>query len=440
MRRRWSNSRWPPCSVLSTIRVYPAGAIASPYGPLMPAWRSVSTARATTPGYASGSSPSDGVSYGQVSVMPVMPAAAQPWKTARFSIIAICFAARSRSSNSRSSAPRSASSSSARDTVNGTRTSVSGRTRRCRTTAPSPASAREAEARVVVRPRSVAEWRQPCGPATSTWRRAARCVCSRSRASASTSFQPASVIGARPRIRWFMSVLFLEGADAERAVGGVVAEPFVDVLLRVDVADVEVAAAFVLPLELDEPAAELLAQAGVGVAPEVGEAFVLLLGHVLAVGEPGLVHRRVPGGAADGVQGGFVDAVADVDVVADGVERLLLGVVAATQQLGVENFLLGAGVHVEQVGQGLPDLRQVGGGGEVVEPGELAPEPVVVVEDEAGDVGHAAFLPSSGARETRPLWCERPTVRCPEPHYRAGQCIADDPRAPPSLLERCSGH
>jgi hypothetical protein len=74
----------------------------------------------------------DGIAdaFGETSRIPWMPASGQPWNTARFSSRAAAWAARSRSVSSRSGAPRSASSTSRRSTVNGTRTSTRGSTRR----------------------------------------------------------------------------------------------------------------------------------------------------------------------------------------------------------------------------------------------------------------------------------------------------------------------
>ena len=94
---------------------------------------------------------------------------------------------------STSSAPRSASSSSERATVNGARSSTSGSTRRCRGADAVRRGAGE-------RPRSGRGWwpsaPSRAGPAKSTSLRAARAGVSRSRASASSRSQPASVIGA----------------------------------------------------------------------------------------------------------------------------------------------------------------------------------------------------------------------------------------------------
>lgn len=81
-------------------------------------------------------------------------------------------------------------------------------------------------------------------------------------------------------------------------------------------------------------------------------------------------------------------------MIADRVEGLALGVrTAALEQLGIEDLLLDVGVHVELVGERPPHPLQrvpvVGGLGlQVVEPGELLAEPVVVGEDQHGDVGH----------------------------------------------------
>ena len=106
-------------------------------------------------------------------------------------------------SRSTSSAPRSASRSSLRAIANGARSSTTARTRRRAASRP-PAGAAGSS---VVRPRFVAEYSQPCGPAKSTSLRAARAGVSRSRASSSMRVQLASVMGANSRSRWLMTLL-----------------------------------------------------------------------------------------------------------------------------------------------------------------------------------------------------------------------------------------
>ncbi len=75
----------------------------------------------------------------------------------------------------------------------------------------------------------------------------------------------------------------------------------------------------------------------------------------MAVGQPGLVDGVPPLRAADRVPGCLVYPVADVVVVADRIDGLVLGVVTTTQQLRVEDGLLSDCVHVQQCGEGLPD-------------------------------------------------------------------------------------
>ena len=76
------------------------------------------------------------------------------------------------------------------------------------------------------------------------------------------------------------------------------------------------------------------------------------------------------------------DRVPDLVVVVDGVLGVVLVVVDALQQLRVENGFLGAGVHLEAVGELLPPLGQLGGVLERLDLGEGAPKDLVLAEHE----------------------------------------------------------
>ena len=85
--------------------------------------------------------------------------------------------------------------------------------------------------------------------------------------------------------------------------------------------------------------------------------------------------------------------VADVVVIADGVQGLFLGVLAEPQQLRVEDPLLGDRVHVQSGGERLPHPLHRGHVQwiprlQIVQVGELLTEPGVIIEDELGDVRH----------------------------------------------------
>jgi hypothetical protein len=91
-------------------------------------------------------------------------------------------------------------------------------------------------------------------------------------------------------------------------------------------------------------------------------------------------------------------------VVVDRVLRLVLAVLDVLQQGRVELLLLRRGVHLEVGRELAPEL---GGGLRVVaqldEPGEPAAEGLVVVQDQADDVGHRASsgeLMITGMRES----------------------------------------
>src|ERR671917_2392271 len=114
-----------------------------------------------------------------------------------------------------------------------------------------------------------------------------------------------------------------------------------DVSLRVLVSGIQIPGIGVLGLELQELVTQLLANIEGGIPPEIGEGFVLLLGHVIAVGHPGLSNAVPPLRTTDRVSGGLMHAIADVIVVADRIEGLVLGLVTAAQQLRVEDGFLG---------------------------------------------------------------------------------------------------
>jgi len=76
------------------------------------------------------------------------------------------------------------------------------------------------------------------------------------------------------------------------------------------------------------------------------------------------------------------DRVPDLVVVVDGVLGVVLGAVDALQQLRVEDRFLGAGVHLEAVGEPLPPLGELGGVLERLDLGEGAPKDLVLAEHE----------------------------------------------------------
>src|SRR5918998_6061569 len=114
-----------------------------------------------------------------------------------------------------------------------------------------------------------------------------------------------------------------------------------DVSLRVLVSGIQIPGIGVLGLELQELVTQLLANIERGVPPEIGEGFVLLLGHVIAVGHPGLSNAVPPLRTTDGVPGSLLHTIADVIVVPDRIKGLLFGVVTTAQQLWIEDDFLG---------------------------------------------------------------------------------------------------
>ena len=109
----------------------------------------------------------------EASAMPVMPAASQPWNTARFSAAAMLVGGlgeRRRGRRRPRRGRRRAARCGRARTARAARRAAS--TRRCAASTPSAG----ASASAVVRPRFVAEYSQPWGPAKSTSLRAARAV------------------------------------------------------------------------------------------------------------------------------------------------------------------------------------------------------------------------------------------------------------------------
>ena len=99
-------------------------------------------------------------------------------------------------------------------------------------------------------------------------------------------------------------------------------------------------------------------------APEIGEAFALLFGHVVAVLFVGRRHGREPAGAAHRVLRDCSDRVADLVVVPDRVFRLVLrisfsaGAFADAKQGGIEKLFLRFRVDLEERRQPSPDCPE----------------------------------------------------------------------------------
>jgi len=148
-------------------------------------------------------------------------------------------------------------------------------------------------------------------------------------------------------------------------------------------------------------AAEGFAETDRRVAAKVREPFSFLFTHVIVVGQPGAAHRRPPLFGTDSGRVGVADSVANVVVITDRIEGLAFGIVgAALEQLRVEDLLLDVGVHVELVGERAPhafegalvdrSLRL-----QIVQLRELVTEPVMVGEDQHGDVSSHCDSPPS---------------------------------------------
>ncbi len=115
---------------------------------------------------------------------------------------------------------------------------------------------------------------------------------------------------------------------------------------------------------------------------------------MLVVGFSGLADRRPPLFGADWGRVRGAHSVANVVVIADGVERLALGIVdAALQQLRIEDLLFDVGVQVELLAERTPYSLECGMVDrrlrlQIVQLGEPFAEPVMVSQDQLGDVSH----------------------------------------------------
>jgi len=90
--------------------------------------------------------------------------------------------------------------------------------------------------------------------------------------------------------------------------------------------------------------------------PERRQHLAFLLVEVVGGHRARLPERRPPLVGADRVGVHPADRVPDLVVVVDGMLGVVLRVVDALQQLRVESGFLGAGVHLEAVGELLPPL------------------------------------------------------------------------------------
>ena len=307
---------------------------------------------------------------------PSMPAADQPWKTARFSVIAAARAARRRSSRSASLAPRWMSSISR--AAHGERhpdlgvAAARGAARSAPRRAP-PCGPRDVRRRARPTARSS---RHPCGPDQSLSRRAASSGVSRSLGLRVDLFQARAGIGARSRSRWSADVMswrcpfrlpMPERAVGTRAgpvvVGSQLGLDLVDVLLRVLVVDVRRPSssgagrgtrANSRPSARAGPAGRAARKSAM---PSRSSSAMCssLASRAAGDGRPPLLACRPAGGRR-------VHAVADVVVVADRVEGLLLGVLgAAREQLRVEDLLLGAACTSSLAASGSQTARRASG-------------------------------------------------------------------------------
>jgi hypothetical protein len=97
------------------------------------------------------------------------------------------------------------------------------------------------------------------------------------------------------------------------------------------------------------------------VTAEVGETFAFLLRHVIAVRQVHTGDCIEPFAAAHDVLSDQGDGVPDVVVIMDRVDRLRLSASNGArghphpEQLGVEDLLLGGGMHLQERGQACPD-------------------------------------------------------------------------------------
>ena len=188
---------------------------------------------------------------------------------------------------------------------------------------------------------------------------------------------------------------------------------FLDIGFGVAVDDRQSSGRCMLGHELAVLAPKCFAETDWGVAAEVRQSFPFFFAHVVVVGQPGSTDRRPP--LVAGYPGGVrvAHAVANVVVVADGIERFAFGVVGSSlQQLRVEDLLFDVGVYIELVGERTPypfecalvdrRLRL-----QIVELGELFAKPVMVGEDQHGDVSHSDSQPpltATGYGHRVPRW------------------------------------
>ena len=158
--------------------------------------------------------------------------------------------------------------------------------------------------------------------------------------------------------------------------------------LGVDVAGANALAVRVLGIELQPELAEAGSQFRTRVLTEVRQRLVLLLAEVLGVLLAGPSDRIEPGVAADLFLARVRHRVLDLVMVADRIVGLVFRVllVALLQQRRIEHGLLGLRVRVQACRERLPHSGEFRHPVRVVESGELAAEPLVVVHDERGDV------------------------------------------------------
>ena len=118
--------------------------------------------------------------------------------------------------------------------------------------------------------------------------------------------------------------------------------------------------------------------------PERRQHLALLLVEVVGGHRVRLPERRPPLVGADRVGVHPAARVPDLVVVLDGVLGVVLRVVDALQQLRLEDRFLGAGVHLEAVGEFLPPLGQLSGVPGRLDLGEGAPKDLVLAGHEHG--------------------------------------------------------
>ncbi|MEO8746978.1 MAG: hypothetical protein ABI379_04870, partial [Rhodanobacter sp.] len=131
-----------------------------------------------------------------------------------------------------------------------------------------------------------------------------------------------------------------------------------------------------------------------GVTAKIGEAFALLLSHVVAVGFPGCGNRGVPAAAAHGMERHFCHRITNVIVITDGIPRLgrrrllAAGTFADVQQCWIEVLLLRSGVDFKKHRQPLPNGGQRVGVGpvDVIEDRKTTTLLAVVIANQLTDV------------------------------------------------------